>query len=184
MKGASEASTTEAPITGYCNQEPPKPSGITPQERTESILADLQDKTSPRDVLAGFGLAVSTVAERAAVFAVRSGYFQLECVFPTSLAPTLSVPFADPSVLQTACQAGYYLGSLERSTYSDELANALDIAVDSEIYIVPVVVAERPAALIVAGSIDNTFAATRLIDTIATRGGAILERLVQRRRKR
>ncbi len=182
-RGAPDASTTEPRITrSLCDQEQPEPSGLTPQERTESILADLRDETSPRDVLVGFAVAVSTVAKRAAVFAVRSGQFQLECVFPTTSAPTLSVPFADPSVLQTACQAGYYLGSLERGADSDELANALDIAVDSEIYIVPVVVAERPAALIVAGAIDNTFAATRLIDTIATRGGVILERLVQRRR--
>lgn len=179
---APEALATEArDASTVWEQE--KPSGITPQERTESILVDLRNKTSPREVLFGLALATSTVARRAAVFAVRSGRFQLECVVPTNAAPPLSVPFADASVLQTACQAGYYLGSLERGVHADELAAALDVEADSEIYIVPVVVVERPAALIVAGSIDNTFAATRLIDSIAKRGGAILEQLVQRRRK-
>ena len=165
------------------HQEQPSPSGNTPQERTAEILEGLEGKRSPHDVLHGFGDAVSIVAGRSGVFAVRSGQFQLECVFPPNSVPKLTLPFAEPSVLQTACQAGYYLGPLARGALSDELAHALDISADSEIYIVPVVVAERPAALIVAGLIDNTFAATRLIDQIAKRGGAILERLVQRRRR-
>ena len=159
------------------------PSGITPQEKTAEILSELENKKSPKEVLLGFGRAVSVVARRAAVFAVRSGNFELEYIFPAHLANKLSFSSTEPSVLQTACQAGYYLGPLPRGPQSDALVEALGIDADSEIYIVPVVVAERPAALIMAGLIDNTFAATRLIDQIAKRGSSILEKLVHQRRR-
>jgi hypothetical protein len=159
------------------------PSASTPQEKTAEILVELENKRSPREVLLGFGQAVSVVARRAAVFAVRSGRFELEYIFPNHLSQKLFVPTTVPSVLQTACQAGYYLGPLSRGAQSDELVEALAVDADSEIYVVPVVVAERPAALLVAGLMDNTFAATRLIDQIAKTGGSILQKLVHQRRR-
>ncbi len=165
------------------NQELPRPSGITTQERTAEILDDLESKQSPREVLLGLAQAVSMVARRSAVFVVRAGRFHLEALFPSKPARSFSMPSSEPSVLRIACQAGYYLGALQRGAYFEELAGVLEIAVDGEVYIVPVVVAERPAALIVAGLIDNTFAATRLIDQVAKRGGGILEWLVQKRRQ-
>ncbi len=175
----SETSTQQS----SSQQEPPSPRASTPQERTSEILAELQDKQSPREVLLGFGLAVSEVAERAAVFVARSGQFELEYIFPPNLERKFCLSAAEPSVLQTACQAGYYLGPLARGSRADSLVEVLAMEPDNEIYIVPIVVGERPAALIVAGLIDNTFAATRLIDHIAKRVGAILEQLVHRRRQ-
>ncbi len=176
------ASRTNAPLLSS-QGELASPRGSTPQEKTAQILSELENKKSPKEVLLGFGQAVSMVARRAAVFALRSGHFELEYIFPSHLAHKVSVSSTEPSVLQIACQAGYYLGPLQRGAQSDLLVEALGIDADSEIYIVPVVVAERPAALIVAGLIDNTFAATRLIDQIAKRGGAILEKLVHQRRR-
>lgn len=163
---------------------PASPSVVPPEKRISEILAELDDKQSPREVLLGFGRAVSTVAKRVAVFAVRSGRFELEYRFPANSAPKLSVSGGDSSVLQMACQSGYYLGPLTRGANADSLAEALAVAKDSEIYVVPVVVAERPAVLLVAGLIDNTFAATRAIDHIAARGREILEQLARRRRHR
>jgi hypothetical protein len=158
------------------------PSESTPKKRIAEILAELEKNQSPREVLLGFGRAVATVAKRAAVFAVRSGRFELECLLPINLALKLSVSGAEPSVLQMACQAGYYLGPLTRGANAESLAEALAVAKDSELYIVPILVAQRPALLMVAGLIDNTFAATRLIDHIAARGGEILDQLARRRR--
>jgi len=164
-------------------QAPISPSVTTPTEATTQILTDLENKQTAREILRGIGEAVSAVAKRAAVFSVHTGKFELEYIFPSDLARKFSIATNDQSLLQIACQAGYYLGSLMRGVQSDALAELLAISTDSEIYVVPVVVAERSAALIVAGLIDNTFAATRLIDHIAKRGGAVLEQLVHRRRR-
>ena len=75
------------------------------------------------------------------------------------------------------------MGPLKRGSQVEPLAEALDIATDAEIYVVPVVVAQRPAAMVVASELDNAFAATRLIDQVAVSIGQILQRLVQERRE-
>ena len=160
------------------------PSASTPQEDANEILSGLEQKNTAREVLQGFASAVALVAGRAAVFAVRAGQFHLEVALPARLQQQLSVGFDKSSVLNTACLAGYYLGPLSKGTDSELLADALDIALESEVYAMPVVVAERPAAVIVAGLIENTFAATQLIDKIASRGGDILESMIQRRRQK
>jgi len=160
------------------------PSDATPQEKINQVLTHLESKATAREVLQGFALAVSMVASRAAVFAVRAGQFHLEEALPARLSQSLSLGFDQSSVLNTACLAGYFLGPLARGTDSEILARSLDIELDTEIYVVPVVVAERPAAVIVAGVIENTFAATQLIDKVASRGGAILEQMIQRRRQK
>jgi len=162
----------------------PSPIDYTAQEKIDEILSELEVMATAREVLQGFAAAVALVAERSAVFAVRSGQFHLEAVLPAHLQQQLSLGFDKSSVLNTACLAGYYLGPLARGTDSETLAQALEIGLDSEIYAVPVVVAERPAAVIVAGAIENTFAATQLIDKVALRGRAILEQLIQRRRQK
>ncbi len=179
-----EFSTIPASAPPYQTQRDlVSPSVSSPQEQTAQILADLETKRSPRDVLLGFGQAVAIVAQRVAVFAARSGHYELEYLFPEHLERKLSVPSTEPSVLQTACQAGYYLGPPLRGAQADALVQALAIDANTEIYVVPVVVAERPAAIIVAGLIDNTFAATRLIDQIAKSGSSILEKLIHQRRR-
>lgn len=150
---------------------------------SEAVKLALTSAITARHVVDVLCDGLQSVARSVACFALRGGEFVLQAASNAGARLGASFSSEEPSPLNTACQAGYFLGLLPSGQPSNVLCNALGIGPDEEVYAVPAHVAGRPALVVVASRFDNTFAATRWIDPLVLRAGDALSRILNHRRR-
>lgn len=179
------------PVIGLFRSKPPASSEV-PVESSAALrsqddfglaLMALAEADTPDAVARQLVAGLSTVARRVVVLAVRSASYDGRTgnTGATERIRALSVPVAEPSALTTAAEAGFYLGPLPRTQVHDGLAELLGET--DEIYVVPVVVSERAALMVVAAGFVSSFEATRRADSLVAAAGEAVEQILRRRKQ-
>jgi hypothetical protein len=148
------------------------------------IFARIDKLQSTRDALSALTVAISSVAGYVSIFSVNPEEFQLKLVVPQRPFGTFVVPASAQSILSTACSAGLYWGPFSPGSYYDErIAEIMKSAPDVEVYGLPLLVAKRPVAVVLASQLPNNLSSTRFIDQVVPRFAIAIERLIHRRRQ-
>jgi hypothetical protein len=153
----------------------------------QDALLAFESLDSADDVLEHLAAALGQVAERVLVFAVKSGTFEGRLGrgpgIDAAALRNLKIPRSAPSVLQTAEQAGRYLGPLSANEAHASFAPLLD-AKAREVFALRVSVSDRPALVAVITGLGDAFTDTRRAAEIADAARRALERIVRNKKTR
>lgn len=183
------ASATPAPLP-VVPSAPRLPTGtsLVPQDLASPAVVErsaLDVVHSLAELTQALAELLSPIALRHAVFAVKSGSYVLLAPLGVPVAAEAQVASDEPSLLGTACRAGYFFGPLLKNTPDGEfMTRILDVGFGEEVYALPVTVQHRPVLVVVCAGFDNTFSATRRIDQLMPEVGAALSRIVREKRPR
>jgi len=169
---------------------PPAPDPAVPGLGSTDIGGDrvidaLRDATSPGEVAFEVVEGASEVAGRVLLFVVRSGGYQGRAGDP-GLDPDrvrqLTLPATQPSVLETASQAGFYHGPLPPTPVHRGMARELQLASEEAVYVLPIGIEGRPALVLVTAQLPNTTEpAIRRLDTLVQVASEALARILKER---
>lgn len=187
------------PIIGlYRSKPPPAPSVESlppaPQiiddvdlgvENLAPFLEGLEMAEMPDEIVDLMVDAMSIAANKVAVFVVRGEHFQGRSGTSSLGSPeelrALSIPTTEPSILETAVQAGYYLGSLPHTASHESLRRLFRVE-DEEVYATPSLVSSQPVLVLVAGELRESATSTRWADQLARAGADALARILRGRK--
>jgi hypothetical protein len=149
-------------------------------DSSEVILDGLSLAQTPQQLLERLQVALQGTAPCQVFCSVRGNDFVLRW---SKTDPSLSpreLSQEQKNVLQTACQAGYFLGPLPPDGKERKgLEVALGMREREEIYVAPVTVAHRVALLVILGRFEEAFSVTRWVDALVRRAGPVLEQLAR-----
>ncbi len=146
-------------------------------ELTE-LMEQVEAAPSPRALLERLCGAVTLLAARQALFALKAGKFELQLAGSNPVV----IDEAEPSFLLSACQAGYFFGPLPRSDRYAPLAEVMGIAMGEEVYAVPIQARGKVVLVVVVARLVDSFSATRQLDRLVAAASNALERILKDRR--
>ena len=160
-------------------------SSRSPAAATPSAREQLEGATTPEAVLEVLRDCLAPAAS--IVFAVKSGSFDGRVASPAvearSSAKQVSLLAHQPSVLETAVKAGFYLGPIPNTPNHRELRDALPPDALSEVYVTVVTVSDRPSLVWVLAGFEQSLDLTRRADEIALVAGRALARILRLRKR-
>jgi hypothetical protein len=151
----------------------------------EEVRATFDRTRTPDDVVAALLLGLAPA--QAVVLAVRSNAYVGRAGSPELsqvAVRQIQIPTSQPSVVQTATRAGFYLGALPHTPPHDALRSLFG-GTEAEMYVVAVTASGHPSLVVLCeptalgGSLD----ATRRCDNLASQAGAALERILLSRKR-
>lgn len=155
-------------------------SGVAALPVPDALLA----ATTPNEVVQAL---LAALGPKSLVVALREGGFE---VLASGRRPSsreelgrFRLDPASPNTVSRALAAGFYWGPLQASEVDAALAWALELPLQEEVYAVPVLVAERPALVLIVAGLDSPFSATRRVDELARAAGEVLSELVRRKKR-
>jgi hypothetical protein len=161
---------------------PPVPVGS--EERLKEAQARIDGATSADSVVSGLMHGLEALATRALVLSVRGRVFEgragSSSLGDSDGLRTLRVDANQPTVLETAIQAGYFLGHMPPTPWHQGLRQLFG---DGEVYVGRIDVSGRPALLFVMAGLQTAFGATRRADELAHASSRALERIVRSRKQ-
>jgi hypothetical protein len=158
---------------------------VPPGRSSEESVLDMEGATSADEVASALALGLGSVCRTALVFAVKAGAFEGRAAADETVRGRLrrvTVPSDRPSVLQTAVQAGRYVGPLPSTPVHEALFDLLG-SPSGEILVGIVAVSGRPALVYLGAGPDTVYEATRRADQLAEVAGRKLERLLRERKR-
>jgi hypothetical protein len=163
----------------------PAPTGHEPLLPLEEVRATFDRTRTPDDVVAALllGLAPAqgvVLAVRSNAYVGRAGSPELSQV----AVRQIQIPTSQPSVVQTATRAGFYLGALPHTPPHAAL-RALFGGTEQEMYVVAVTASGHPSLVVLCdpAALGGSLDATRRADTLASQAGAALERILLSRKR-
>ncbi|MDF3065888.1 MAG: uncharacterized protein K0R38_1489 [Polyangiaceae bacterium] len=159
------------------------PSSPVPASPTTREL--LEEATSPERVL---DLLRDCLAPAASiVFTVKNASFDGRVGSPSVEARAdvkkLSLLSHQPSVLETAIKAGFYLGPVPNTPNHRELRDALPPDAAHEVYVTVVTVSDRPSLVWLLAGFEQSLDLTRRADEMALVAGRALGRILRQRKR-
>ena len=163
----------------------PAPVVAEPSLPLEAVRETFDRTRTPDDVVAALLLGLAPA--RAVVLAVRSNAYVGRAGSPELsqvAVRQVTIPASQPSVVQTATRAGFYLGALPHTPAHAEL-RALFGSTEEEMYVVAVTASGHPSLVTVCdpSALGGSLDATRRADTLAVQAGAALERILLSRKR-
>jgi hypothetical protein len=158
-----------------------------PREPSQLPIETLALAASADEVV---GLLLSAAAEigRVVVFGVRGTSYEGRGASGPGLSNlpvrTLRLKRSEPSILRTASEAGYYLGSVPETPVHARIKALLNTASTDEVYVVPVNVAAKTVLVVLVARFERAFIATRYADRLAAAAATALERILRARKRR
>jgi hypothetical protein len=145
----------------------------------------LEEATSPERVL---DLLRDCLAPAASiVFTVKNASFDGRVGSPSVEARAdvkkLSLLSHQPSVLETAIKAGFYLGPVPNTPNHRELRDALPPDAAHEVYVTVVTVSDRPSLVWLLAGFEQSLDLTRRADEMALVAGRALGRILRQRKR-
>ncbi|HWP06175.1 MAG TPA: hypothetical protein VNN72_10555 [Polyangiaceae bacterium] len=163
----------------------PAPAAHEPLLPLEEVRATFDRTRTPDDVVAALLLGLAPA--QAVVLAVRSNAYVGRAGSPELsqvAVRQIQIPASQPSVVQTATRAGFYLGALPHTPPHDAL-RLLFGNTEEEMYVVAVSASGHPSlvALCEPSALGGSLDATRRCDALASQAGAALERILMNRKR-
>jgi hypothetical protein len=121
------------------------------------------------------------------VYALRGNAYEARAASASSARDALemlTMSSEEPSILKSATDAGYYLGSLPTTLPHAALRSLISPAEGDELYAVPVTVTGRTALVVLIYGFGFAFATTQAADRLARAASETLERIVVSRKHR
>jgi hypothetical protein len=165
---------------------PPPPDSAPPLPLADiaPLLAALREAKSRDDVVTLALRALSTVARRAAVFAVRKdsyrGWACTESFGSEAAFREVIIPHDQPSILAASTSLAVYLGPITDTPAHKPLTAVMGRA-SADVAVVAARVSARPAMILVADELSDTLVATRRMEELARAVGEALARLIGHR---
>jgi len=184
-KASSAATSTPEPAPVASPAPAAAPSAHEPLLPLEEVRATFDRTRTPDDVVAALLLGLAPA--QAVVLAVRSNAYVGRAGSPELsqvAVRQIQIPTSQPSVVQTATRAGFYLGALPHTPTHDGLRSLFGGS-EEEMYVVVVSASGHPSLVVLCdptalgGSLDTT----RRADTLASQAGAALERILISRKR-
>lgn len=166
-----------APLAGPGTHEPLLP--------LEEVRATFDRTRTPDDVVAALLLGLAPAP--AVVLAVRSNAYVGRAGSPELsqvAVRQIQIPTSQPSVVQTAARAGFYLGALPHTPPHDALRSLFG-GTEEEMYVAAVSASGHPSLVLLCDptALGGSLDATRRADTLASQAGAALERILLNRKR-
>jgi len=163
----------------------PAPVPAEPLLPLEEVRATFDRTRTPDDVVAALLLGLAPA--RAVVLAVRSNAYVGRAGSPELsqvAVRQVTISASQPSVVQTATRAGFYLGVLPHTPAHAEL-RALFGGTEEEMYVTTVTASGHPSLVTVCdpSALGGSLDATRRADALAVQAGAALERILLSRKR-
>ncbi len=169
-------------------QPAPEPSFAQSEDQTaahdEQVLTLLMQSASADEVVLHLTRGFEALSPRVVVLAVRGSEYvgraagQGMAELPLA---ELRIPADRPSVVATACEAGYYLGELPQTPVHAELGYLLDHPL-GEVLVQPVRVGARVALVVVSTLTQDSGRVTRRAELFVRAAGEALERILMDRK--
>jgi hypothetical protein len=121
------------------------------------------------------------------VYALRGNAYEARSASTSTARDALemlTMSSEEPSILKSATDAGYYLGSLPTTLPHAALRSLISPAEGDELYAVPVTVSGRTALVVLIYGFGFAFATTQAADRLARAASETLERIVVSRKHR
>jgi hypothetical protein len=172
------------PVIGLTRSKPPaklprRAAVPTPEQLDFSAL----DAAGTADELVRVLAEIAAPLARSVwVFALKSGMHELRVVVPNMIegARGLRLAAAERSIFDRAARDGYFLGRLPDDRLHEDLRASIG---DVEVYVAPILVADRPALALLLADLAQTMLASRAADEIARRGAIALARILRSKKR-
>jgi len=151
----------------------------------EEVRSTFERTRTPDDVVAALLLGLAPA--QAVVLAVRSNAYVGRAGSPELsqvAVRQIQIPTSQPSVVQTAARAGFYLGALPHTPPHDALRSLFG-GTEEEMYVAAVSASGHPSLVVLCDptALGGSLDATRRADTLASQAGAALERILLNRKR-
>jgi hypothetical protein len=174
------------PVIGLFRAKPPPPVQISgvPEETVREALARLDRARAPDEVVRALVFGLDALATRTLVLAARAGAYEGRAgsasLGDSDRLRRIRIEIGKSAVLETAGQAGYYLGMLPPTPTHDGLRELFG---DGEVYVARIEASGRPALFLVIAGMETAFGATRCADELARAASRAIERIVLARKQ-
>ncbi|MCA9633144.1 MAG: hypothetical protein KC766_36075, partial [Myxococcales bacterium] len=168
---------------------PPAPAPASEEQvaaHDEQVLTLLMQSVSADEVVLHLTRGFEALSPRVVVLAVRASEYVGRAAARSmgELALNdLRIPTDKPSVVATACEAGYYLGELPQTPVHAELGQLLNQPL-GEVLVQPVRVGARVALVVVSTLTQDSGRITRRAELFVRAAGEALERILMDRKLR
>jgi hypothetical protein len=142
---------------------------------------------SPAAVVTAIASAAGSGFGQIVVYALRGEAYEARAASAPAARDALEMlgmSSEEPSILRSAAEAGYYLGSLPTTLPHAALRSLIAPGQGDELYAVPVMVSGRTALVILIYGFGFAFATTQAADRLARAASETLERIVMSRKHR
>lgn len=179
--------TPSSPPIPLVRRQPGSATAPSPRPPLGPARTRILAASNPPELIDALLHALAAEAKKVLLLAVKEGSFEglrsnLERAAGAADVRSLRSAVGEPSVLQSALTAGYYLGGLKQAPFDRAIAATLELGAD-EVYALPVFVSGRAALMVVAGGLEGTLETTRRIDELSRDAGAQLEQIVRSRKR-
>lgn len=174
---AQAAAAATAAITGA----PVSPADV------DAAIERVTNARSPAAVVEAIASAAAPGFGQIVVYALRGNAYEARGASAPAAHDALemlAMSSEDPSILKSATDAGYYLGSLPTTLPHAALRSLIAPGEGDELYAVPVTVSGRTALVILIYGFGFAFAATQAADRLARAASETLERILFTRKHR
>jgi hypothetical protein len=187
QSSSASAREDEEPVLSLTRSKPRHPAPAAPVAAPPTLslsaaVEGIEKAQNPDEVVTALvgGLSPAPVV----VLAIRGQGYEGRAGSPSLDAPgvrRIRLPAGAPSVAETAVRQAFYLGTLPLTAAHGALREVFGRDADSEVYVTPVSVSNRPSLVVVAAlvrALGPSVEATRRIDEICRAAGHALEGIV------
>lgn len=167
---------------------PASPTYVQSEEQAalhdEQVLTLLMQSASADEVVQHLTRGFEALSPRVVVLALRGNEYVGRAAargMAENALTELRIPADRPSVVATACEAGYYLGELPQTLAHASLAELLEQPL-GEVLVQPVLVGARVALVVVSTLVQDSGRITRRAELFVRAAGEALERILMDRK--